>query len=205
ALDIAYLLPVPGMTITAPKDGTEMIGLLKSAVDWTEGPFSIRWPRDVVPAPVPPVAEILPVEYGTWEILREGHDIAILATGTMVLPALEAAKRLEREGIDATVVNCRFVKPLDEACLRRLFPAHGAVLTVEEGTVVNGFGAFARARIADAWPQVRGASMGMPDAFVTHGERAELLAEIGLTAEGIAERVLETFGAAIPHSYRASA
>ncbi|HET8654350.1 MAG TPA: 1-deoxy-D-xylulose-5-phosphate synthase [Longimicrobiaceae bacterium] len=204
-IDIAYLLPVPGMTVTAPKDGAEMVALLRLAIEHQGGPFSIRWPRDAVPAPVPAIEEIPPVEYGTWEVLREGSDVAILATGTMVLPSLDAAERLAAEGVDATVVNCRFIKPLDEACLARLFPAHGHLVTVEEGTVVNGFGAFVRARIGEEWPQVRSASLGLPDDFVTHGERAELLAELGLDAAGIAERVRARLGTPRPKPLRESA
>ncbi|MBV9775361.1 MAG: 1-deoxy-D-xylulose-5-phosphate synthase [Gemmatimonadetes bacterium] len=187
-IDIAYLLAIPGMTITAPRDGEEMIGLLRLGIEHQGGPFSIRWPRDSVPAPVRPVAEIPAVPYGTWETLRQGRKLAILATGSMVHPALEAAELLAREGVSATVVNARFIKPLDEATLARLFPAHTHVLTVEEGTVVNGFGAFVRERIGGEWPEVRGASMGLPDRFVEHGERAELLGELGLTAEGIAQQ-----------------
>jgi 1-deoxy-D-xylulose-5-phosphate synthase len=194
-IDIAYMLAVPGMTVTAPKDGEEMIGLLRLGIEWNVGPFSIRWPRDTVPTLPPPAAEIPAVTYGTWEVLREGGDIALLATGTMVLPALEAAEQLAAEGIDATVVNCRFLKPLDEECLARLFPAHPQLLTIEEGTVANGFGAFARARIGEEWPEVRGSSMGLPDAFVPHGERDELLAEVGLTPQGIAARVRSLVGA----------
>ena len=195
AIDLNYLLPVPGMTITAPKDGAEMVGLLRLGVEWSGGPFSIRWPRDAVPAAVPPLADVPAVPYGTWEVLREGRDVAVLAVGTMVLPALEAAAQLARDGIEASVVNCRFVKPLDEGTLERLFPAHGRLLTVEEGAVVNGFGAFVRAHVAQRWPHVAGDSLGIPDAFVPHGERAELLAELGLTAEGIAARVREQLGA----------
>jgi 1-deoxy-D-xylulose-5-phosphate synthase len=192
-LDIAYMLAVPGMTVTAPKDGEEMVGLLRLGLDHA-GPFSIRIPRDTVPAAPKPPLDIPPVEYGTWETLRSGRDLALLATGTMVLPALAAAEELAREGVSASVVNCRFIKPLDEAALAKLFPAHGHVLTVEEGTVVNGFGTFVRARIAEEWPGVRGASMGMPDGFVEHGERAELLAELGLTPQGIAARARRLLG-----------
>jgi 1-deoxy-D-xylulose-5-phosphate synthase len=196
-IDIAYMLAVPGMTITAPKDGEEMIGLLRAGIEHTGGPFAIRWPRDSVPAAVRPVSEIPATPYGTWETLRQGRKLAILATGSMVLPALAAAELLAAEGNAATVVNARFIKPLDEDALARLFPAHSHVLTVEEGTVANGFGAYARARIGEAWPEVRGASLGLPDAFVEHGERAELLAEVGLTAEGIAERARVLLGGAI--------
>jgi 1-deoxy-D-xylulose-5-phosphate synthase len=193
-LDIAYMLAVPGMTVTAPKDAEELIGLLRLGIEWTGGPFCIRIPRDAVPA-LPPAARDVPaVEHGTWETLRQGRDVALLAVGTMVNPALAAAELLAREGIAATVVNCRFVKPLDETTLERLFPAHAHLLTVEEGTVVNGFGAYVRAHVAERWPGTRGASLAMPDGFVEHGERAELLAELGLTPEGIAARAREVLG-----------
>ena len=193
-IDIAYMLAVPGMTIAAPRDAEQLIGLLRTALAWERGPFSIRIPRDLVPALPRPAAEIEAVPYGTWETLRQGKDLAILATGTMVLPAVAAAESLQREGVQATVVDCRFVKPLDEHALERLFPGHGFVLTVEEGTEVNGFGAYVRRYVADRWPGVQGATMGMPDAFAEHGERAELLAELGLTAEGIAARARALLG-----------
>jgi 1-deoxy-D-xylulose-5-phosphate synthase len=158
-LDIAYMLAVPGMTIAAPHNADELIGLLKLALQGKHGPFAIRIPRDNVPALPRPVAEIEPVVHGSWETLRSGKDVAILAVGTMVAPAMAAAEMLQREGISATVVNARFVKPLDEGTLERLFPAHPHLLTVEEGTVVNGFGAYAAAHVAARWP-VRCASMG---------------------------------------------
>lgn len=192
-LDIAYMLAVPHMTVAAPKDGEEMIGLMRAALDH-DRPFCLRIPRDTVPAEPRPVAEIPAVPYGTWEAVRSGAGLAILATGTMVLPAVAAAEALSREGVSATVVNCRFLKPLDEAMLERLFPQHTHVLTVEEGTVVNGFGAYVRAAINDRWPGVAGASMGLPDGFVEHGERAELLAELGLTPEGIADAARRLVG-----------
>jgi 1-deoxy-D-xylulose-5-phosphate synthase len=137
--------------------------------------------------------------------LRDGSDIALLASGTMVLPSLEAADTLARCGVSTTVVNCRFIKPLDEACLARLFPAHGLALTIEEGTMVNGFGAYVRQRIGEAWPQVRVASMGMPDTFVAHGSREEILAEIGLTPAAIAERAAALAGRALTPTLRETA
>ncbi|HEX2204741.1 MAG TPA: 1-deoxy-D-xylulose-5-phosphate synthase [Longimicrobium sp.] len=187
-LDVAYMLAVPHMTIAAPRDADELVGLLKTALAHEGGPFCLRIPRDAVPALPRPVAETPPVEVGTWETLRQGKELAILAVGTMVAPALAAADALQREGVGVTVVNARFVKPLDERTLERLFPHHSHLLTVEEGTAVNGFGSYVRAAVAERWPGVRGASMGLPDAFVEHGERGELLAELGLTAEGIAAR-----------------
>jgi 1-deoxy-D-xylulose-5-phosphate synthase len=204
-LDIAYLLAVPGMTVTAPMDGEEMIGLLRLGIEWSGGPFSVRWPRDSVPAAVPPPGSIPPVPYGTWTVLREGADVVLLAAGTMVLPSLEAASLLAARGIEATVVNCRFLKPLDEKCLASLFPAHRRVVTVEEGTVVNGFGSYVRNYIGERWSGVQGASLGLPDRFVEHGERSELLAEVGLTAAGIAEQVQARIGAGAPPSLRETA
>ena len=180
-IDIGYLLAVPGMTIAAPRDADELIGLLRLGIEWKGGPFAIRIPRDAVPALPKPVKEIAATEHGTWETLRQGRDLAILAVGTMVAPALAAAEALAREGVSATVVNARFVKPLDEATLERLFPHHTHLLTVEEGTVASGFGTYVRAAVAERWPGVRGTSMGLPDAFVEQGERGELLAQLGLT------------------------
>src|SRR5690606_15178599 len=137
--DIAYMLAVPNMVVTAPKDGAEMLALLRLGLE-QDAPFALRYPRANVPAPVPALSEIPPVEFGTWEVLRTGRHTAMLAVGTMVMPALEAAQRLAAEGIDATVVNCRFMKPYDEQTLAWVAANHGAILTIEEGSVVNGFG-----------------------------------------------------------------
>ena len=191
AFDICYMLCVPGMTVSAPKDGVEMLGLLRTAVAHTSGPFSIRWPRDAVPDDVPAASEIAPVPYGTWELLRKGEGIAILTTGTMVLPALAAAAKLSEDRIDATVVNCRFLKPYDRALFEDVVRTHTVVLTLEEGALINGFGAF-MAREIDTFAgssAVQVDSMGLPDRFIEHGSRQQLLAEIGLDAAGIVARV----------------
>ncbi len=188
--DINYMLAVPGMTVTAPKDGAEMLALLRLGVSRTRGPFSLRWPRDAVPEPVPALSQIPPVPYGTWEVLREGGDLAILGVGTMVKEALAAAAELAREGIEASVVNCRFLKPYDAEVLARLVRDHTLLLTAEEGAVVNGFGAFVAREVEGlAGPRrVRVESMGIPDRFVAHGGRADLLREIELDARGMVER-----------------
>jgi len=189
--DIAYLLAVPNVTVTAPKDGTEMLALLRLGVERAEGPFTLRYPRDSVPAAVAPIDEIPEIEYGTWEELRHGSDVAILAVGTMVLPALESAGILAAEGIDATVINCRFLKPFDESMLTHVAASHRAILVVEEGTVVNGFGAAVSARLLSD-PEFEGLRVhvhGVPDRIIEHATRGEQLAEVGLTPGGIAERV----------------
>src|SRR5256886_2053559 len=107
--DIAYMLAVPNMTVTAPRDGAEMLALLRAGVEHASGPFSLRYPRDVVPAGVPDIADIAPTPYGTWEVLRQGSEVAVLAVGTMVNVALAAAANLGAEGLDVTVVNCRYL------------------------------------------------------------------------------------------------
>src|SRR5690606_37041552 len=152
-----------------------------------------------VPAAVPPLAEIPPVEFGTWEILRPGQDLAILAVGTMVAPALAAAELLEDEGLDATVVNCRFLKPLDEQMLERIVAQHPALLTVEEGTIVNGFGATIARRLEQARRDGAGlhlAFMGVPDEIIEHADRAQQLEELGLTPQGIARQARDLAAAA---------
>jgi 1-deoxy-D-xylulose-5-phosphate synthase len=167
-----------------------MLALLRLGGEQDAGPFCLRYPRDSVPAPVPPLAEIPPVEYGTWEMLREGSDLAILAVGTMVGPALAAADLLADDGIAATVVNCRFLKPMDDETLRRVLGLP-AILTVEEGTVVNGFGAAVALRLAelsDDAPAAHFASLGVPDRIIDHASRGEQLAEVGLTPTRIADR-----------------
>jgi 1-deoxy-D-xylulose-5-phosphate synthase len=181
------------MTVTAPKDGAEMLALLRLATQRMDGPWSVRWPRDSVPAEVPALSEIPPLEPHTWEILRSGADAAILAVGTMVIPALAAAEQLAGEGIRCTVVNCRFLKPYDTELFEEVARSHPVLLTVEEGQVSNGFGAF-MARELDGLGlahRPRASALGIPDAFVEHGARKALLAGIGLDAVGIAARVRE--------------
>ncbi|HVZ76405.1 MAG TPA: 1-deoxy-D-xylulose-5-phosphate synthase, partial [Gemmatimonadaceae bacterium] len=113
--DIAYMLAVPNMTVTAPRNGRELIGLMRTALRHDAGPFSIRYPRDASPDLVPHAAEIEAVPYGTWDVVRRGADVAVLAVGTMVESSLAAAEQLAAEGLNVTVVNCRFLKPYDEA------------------------------------------------------------------------------------------
>ncbi len=192
--DIAYMLAVPGMTVTAPKDGEELIGLLRTALAHTDGPFCTRYPRDKVPFDPRPVPEIPAVPYGTWETLRHGRDVALLGVGTMVQPSLDAAGLLAAEGVDCTVVNARFLKPLDRATLEGLLRDHKVLVTVEEGTIVNGFGAYLAETVQALAPDVRVVALGVPDRLVEQAPRADQLATFGLTAEGIARRVTALHG-----------
>jgi 1-deoxy-D-xylulose-5-phosphate synthase len=188
--DIAYMLAVPGMTVTAPRDGASMLALLRAAVAHEAGPFCLRYPRDAAPdAVVPPIGEIAPTPYGTWEVLRQGSEVAILAVGTMVGPSLAAAEALADEGLLVTVVDSRFLKPYDEVTLAAVLAEHRYVLIVEEGTVVNGFGAFMSAVIERHDSAVRVAVHGVPDRVIHAAPRKEQLARCGLDAAGIAHRV----------------
>ncbi len=187
--DIAYMLAVPNMTVTQPKDAPELIGLLRCALAHKDGPFSLRYPRDNAPGPAPPAAEVAPIEYGTWEMLRQGKDCAILAVGVMCQPAMDAAEMLASEGLDVSVVNCRFMKPLDRDMLRTIVADHRFLVTVEDGTAVNGFGACISTVVHETAPGVRVKVMGAPDRTFEHAPRSSQLASAGLTAEGIAESV----------------
>lgn len=187
--DIAYMLSVPNMTVTAPANGTEMLGLLRAGVEHREGPFSLRYPRDVSPDVPASMASIAAVPYGTWDVPRHGRDVAILAVGTMVNQALQAAQLLAADGLDVTVVNCRYLKPYDGVTLNAILSEHTQILTVEEGTVVNGFGAYIGTVIHRLAPQVRTEVHGVPDQIVYAAPRSRQLRVLGLDAVGIAERV----------------
>jgi 1-deoxy-D-xylulose-5-phosphate synthase len=192
--DIAYMLSVPNMTVAAPKDGKELVGLLRCALAHKDGPFSLRYPRDNAPSVGSPAAEVAAIEYGSWEILRRGSDCAILATGVMCGPAVQAAEQLAETGLDVTVVNGRFIKPLDRRMLRSLVEEHRFLATVEDGTEVNGFGTQVAAAVEAMAPEVRVFIMGVPDGTYEHASRSAQLAAVGLSAEGIAEHVREWAG-----------
>jgi len=187
--DVAYMLAVPNMVVTAPKDGRELLALLRAGLAHDDGPFCVRYPRDIAPDQVPPADQIEATPHATWEVLRRGRDVAVLAVGTMVRPSLEAAAALGAEGLDVTVVNCRYLKPHDELTLTALLGDHRTLLVVEEGTVVNGFGAYMAALVEKREPSVRVIAHGVPDRVIYAASRARQLAMCGLDAAGIADRV----------------
>ncbi|MBC7841194.1 MAG: 1-deoxy-D-xylulose-5-phosphate synthase [Gemmatimonadaceae bacterium] len=187
--DIAYMLTVPYMTVTAPKDSTEMLALLRTGVEQNDGPFCLRYPRDAAPDTAPPIAEIPAVPHGTWEVVRKGTDFAILAVGTMVNQSLAAADVLAAEGLNVTVVNCRYLKPYDSLTLSALLADHKQLLVVEEGTVVNGFGAYMAQVVSKLDSSVRVTAHGIPDRFIYAASRLRQMAMCGLDAAGIANKV----------------
>ncbi|MEA2595010.1 MAG: 1-deoxy-D-xylulose-5-phosphate synthase [Thermomicrobiales bacterium] len=185
--DLTYLRCLPGMTIMAPKDENELRHMLKTAIEH-EGPIAVRYPRGSgVGVATDEPLHALPI--GRSEVLRSGEDVAILAVGAMVLPAERAADLLAHEGIRATVVNARFVKPLDERLIVDLAGRCGALVTVEESSVRGGFGAGVLELLAEQGVVVPVRTLGVPDRIFEQASQARLRELAGLTPEGIAGAV----------------
>lgn len=189
--DLAYLRLAPNMIVMAPKDGLELRRMLKTALDYP-GPAAVRYPRGAAPgAGRPERAEPLPV--GEAEVLKEGGDICLMAVGSMVLPALEAAERLEMDGLSVAVVNARFVKPIDGKIIEKMARSCGLLLTVEENVLAGGFGSAVMEAVESmGLPGAAVHRLGVPDVFVSHGSQAEKRRELGLDADGI-ERAAREF------------
>lgn len=194
SFDIAYLRMVPNMVVMAPKDEDELADMVWTMLHYESGPISVRYPRGSGPGvPIKDEPEIIPV--GRWEIVKPGSDLAILATGSMVYPALSAASELEKEGVSAEVINARFIKPMDEELLLALAEGGPSLwITVEEGVLAGGFGSGVAEFLEEKglMGKVRVRRLGIPDQFITHGTRDELLRMIGLDSQGILEAVKET-------------
>ena len=154
-------------------------------------PFAIRYPRESVPRPVTEGRALSTIPIGSWETLSDGDDVAILATGTMVEAALSAVTMLSEQGCTASVINARFVKPMDLGVLQSGSERYYLIVTIEENVVAGGFGASVASYLADRLrPQQRVINLGIPDRFVEHGPRGMLLEEVGLSPEGIARTIL---------------
>jgi 1-deoxy-D-xylulose-5-phosphate synthase len=175
AFDYAYLRTVPNLVLMAPSDETECRQMLTTGLG-LEGPSAVRYPRGAGPGVLS--NELNPIPVGKAEVRREGKGIAILAFGAMLKPALAAG-----EALDATVVNMRFVKPLDAGLLERIAAGHHLIVTVEEHQVMGGAGSAVCEALAGT--QCRMLLLGLPDRFIDHGDPAKLLASLGLDAQGI--------------------
>ena len=185
--DIAYLRSLPDLVLMAPRDENELRSMMKTAVAWGKGPIAVRYPRAPVEGVAPEPARLL--EIGKGQLLREGTDVAIIALGTMVLPAVAAAEQLERDGIRAAVFDARFVQPLDGEAIAALATRAGRIVTVEEAVLAGGFGSAVLESLAARGVSVPALRLGVPDTLVPHGTRAQLLARLGLTPEGLAGRI----------------
>ena len=188
SLDIAYLRCIQDMVVSAPRNGNEFRHLLYSALNQTELPFSIRYPKSsAIDFDIDGQAELLPL--GSWEVLRTGSDIAVLAVGPLSYNVERVAKLLQNENISIEIVNCRFIKPMDKSYLRSLIGRFDQVVTIEEGVIVGGFGDSVSSWLLENDFQGRIKRLGMPDSFIQHGKRDELLTEIGLDENGIIDTI----------------
>ncbi|MFD0670523.1 1-deoxy-D-xylulose-5-phosphate synthase [Cohnella sp. GCM10027633] len=187
--DIPFLRHIPNMVIMMPKDERELRDMLKTAVDYDQGPIAVRYPRIQGTGAVVDAAPV-PIEIGAWETIRDGDYAAIVAIGPMVQVAEEASELLRREGLNVRVVNARFVKPLDERMLLSLAKEHLPMLVLEEGSIQGGLGSaimefYALNNIHTA--QVHLA--GIPDLFIEHASIKEQREQCGLTAEAVARQL----------------
>jgi 1-deoxy-D-xylulose-5-phosphate synthase len=197
AFDLTYLSFIPNLALASPKDENELQHILNTAVR-ANCPFAIRYPRGSGSGlPLDEVLHELPV--GKGEVLQAGDDIAIIAIGVTVAPALEAARRLAEKGIECTVINARFVKPMDSSLISDVARRTKRVVTVEENALWGGFGsAIVELLTSSHISDVRIERIGLPDEFVVHGPQGVLRAKYNLDADGIVQRITSSFPELIP-------
>ncbi len=193
AFDYAYLRHVPNMVVMAPKDENELQHMIKTCLEYA-GPISVRYPRGVsLGVKMDSFPKALPI--GKGEILKEGTDVAIMAIGVTVWPAVQAAERLSKEGVSTAVVNARFAKPLDHGLISDLARRVRCVLTVEEGCKTGGFGSAVLETLSEeGLSGVTTKILGLPDWYIEQGPQDLLRERYGLTAEGIYQNVKELIG-----------
>ncbi len=191
--DIAYLRCLPNMVLMAPKDEAELQQMIVTGVNYTQGPIALRYPRgNGYGVPLMEEGwEELPI--GKAEILRQGDDLLMLGYGSMVYPAMQTAEILSEHGIEATVINARFAKPLDTELILPLAKQIGRVVTLEEGCLMGGFGSAIAESLLDHDIVVPVMRIGVPDKLVDHATPEQSMASLGLTPPQIAERVRTSF------------
>ena len=185
--DVSYLRQIPNMVITSPRDGTELRRALATAVAHTAGPFAIRVPRSAT-AKLAVSGPVRRMKLGAWDVRTRGKDVLLLGLGKLAVTCEEATRLLRQDGISVTLVDPRWAKPLDPR-LGAVAGAHRLVATVEDNVLAGGFGSAVAEVLADEEVTTPLLRLGIPDQFLPHGEREVLLAELGLDAVGIAERV----------------
>ena len=190
--DLSFLNCIPNMTIFAPKDGEELkLGLRFGLQDYN-GPFAIRYPRGEVTDAFDDF-ETMPVVYGKAEMIHKGSEIALVAVGSMVETACEVRKILKEKGLDVTVVNGRFIKPIDAGMIHKLSFDHKLIVTMEENVGLGGFGDTVCQYADDSQLDVKVLNIALPDDYVEHGNVSILKKEEGIDAAGVADRVLSFY------------
>ncbi|HEY4744261.1 MAG TPA: 1-deoxy-D-xylulose-5-phosphate synthase [Desulfuromonadaceae bacterium] len=188
--DLSYLRHLPGLTVMAPKDENELRHMLKTAIS-SDAPMALRYPRGAGYG-VEMDGEPKALEIGRGELLAEGGDLCIIAIGSTVQPALQAAETLKGRGIAVGVINARFVKPLDSELILSAAKATGRVITVEENALQGGFGSAVLELLFDSGlHNVRVKRLGIPDRYIEHGSQAQLRRDLGIDAEGIVAAAVE--------------
>ncbi len=191
--DIAYLRCIPNLTVMAPKDEAELQRMVVTGINHTDGPIAMRYPRGSGVG-VPLMEEGWePIPIGKGEILRNGDDVLLVGYGTMVHQSLQVAEILKEHGIEATVINARFVKPLDTELIVPLAQRIGKVVTLEEGCLMGGFGSAVAEALLDHDVVVPVKRFGVPDKLVDHAKPDESKADLGLSSPQIAEQIRQLF------------
>ncbi|TMW73742.1 1-deoxy-D-xylulose-5-phosphate synthase [Alteribacter natronophilus] len=189
--DISYLRHLPNMKILMPKDENELQHMIFTAVNIDDGPVAVRYPRGNGYG-VHMDEDLKQIPVGQWEVLKDGNDLTILTFGTMIPVAMDAAERLEAEGVHVEVVNARSIKPLDEDMLKQIAMKNKPVLTLEEHALLGGFGsAVLEFFHENHFHSVTVERMGIPDRYIEHGGVPQLWEEIGLTPANVADRVMD--------------
>jgi 1-deoxy-D-xylulose-5-phosphate synthase len=192
--DIAYLRTLPNIVLLSPKDGDELARMLEFMLS-LRGPSAIRYPRGNVPDFSAYGFPERPIELGRGEILFEGGSVMLLAYGSMVEHAIAAREILRDEGIEVGVANARFAKPIDRELVRHAIGRYRWVMTIEEHSVVGGFGSAVLEAANEMGLDTRGVRLvGVPDRFLPHGDREKLMEVLGIDAAGIAARVRTLLG-----------
>ena len=188
ALDLSYLRCIQDLILAAPKNGNEFRNLLHTALNISDRPFAIRYPKaSSIEFDESGQMELLPI--GSWEVCREGTDGAILAVGPMVYNALEVAKKLNVIGLNLEVVNCRFIKPMDTSYLKSAVSKFSTFITLEESNTAGGFGDGVSSWLLENNFKGKLKRIGLPDSFVQHGSRNEILKSLGLDNETLFESI----------------
>lgn len=189
--DVSFLRHIPNIVLMMPKDENEGQHMVKTAIDYNDGPIALRYPRGNGLG-VEMDAEMKALPIGSWEVLREGSDAVILTFGTTIPMALKAAEQLAYQGIDVRVVNARFIKPMDEVMLHEIMQENLPILTIEESLLQGGFGSAVLEFAFDKkYRNIQIERIGIPDEFIEHGEVDLLLEEINVTAEEAVKRITQ--------------
>ncbi|MCK4235250.1 1-deoxy-D-xylulose-5-phosphate synthase [candidate division WOR-3 bacterium] len=186
--DFSYLRMIPNIVVMAPKDEIEMKDMLFTAVNYGKGPIAIRYPRGkVFGLTQKKVTKVIPI--GKGELLKKGKDVLIISVGAMVYPSIDAAKALSKKGINAAVINARFIKPLDETLIKKEMKGKKLIVTVEENAIKGGFGSAILEFVQSIEETKNVLNIGIPDRFIEQGDLNLLKKKLGLDSNGIAKKI----------------